>query len=238
MDTPAKPAPPIIMLKLDDVTRNGAHAQLPVSERWQRCVDFLQQAQVKASLGIIGSSLEEDAPPYFAWIKGLSQSGRIEFWNHCYEDRAGRFQGTSLEDQKTALEKTQRLAREKLGITLRAFGVHWSAVDATTDAALAGIPEIKVWFFGPAHPRGGQVSLQRTINLEEPTFVPNYAKVKIAYEQGYRLPYLVLQGHPNQWDENRFADFVRIVKYLQAQGCLFMTVSEYVEGARPPTPRT
>jgi len=230
----AKPAAPVVILKLDDVTRDGAHGQDPVSPRWQKCVDFLEKEHVKASLGIIGSSLEGDAPAYFKWIKDLNEKGSFEFWNHCYENAADRFKGTSLEEQKGALEKTQRLAREKLGITLKAFGVHWSPTDETTEAALAAVPEIKIWFFGPENPKGKQVSLKRTLNLEQPTFVPNFEKVKADFEKrGKELPYLVLQGHPNQWDDKRFDDFTKVVKFLKEQGCPFMTASEYVDSKAP-----
>jgi peptidoglycan/xylan/chitin deacetylase (PgdA/CDA1 family) len=223
------PAKPVIILKLDDITRNGASGQNPISPRWQRCVDFLEKEQVKASLGIIGNSLEGDAPAYFKWIKDLAVKGAFEFWNHCYEDGADKFKGTPMEDQKAALEKTQNLAKEKLGLTLRAFGVHWSATDVATEAALAAIPDIKIVFFSPENPKGKQVCLKRTINLEQPTFVPNFEKVKDAFEKwGNKLPYIALQGHPNQWDDKRLEDFTKVVKYLKEQGCQFMTASEYV----------
>lgn len=45
------------------------------------------------------------------------------------------------------------------------------------------------------------------------------------------MPYIVLQGHPNQWDDKRFEDFTKVVRYLKEQGCPFMTASEYVESA-------
>lgn len=224
-----RPAP-VVILKLDDVTRNGAKGSSPVSPRWQRCVDFLTQEHLAASLGILGYSLDRDAPAYFQWIKDLDKSGSFEFWNHGYEDKANPFNGPSLESQKTALEKTQRLAREKLGITLTAFGPHWGPTDANTDTALAEIPEIKVWLFGPPHPKGRQIVLGRIINLEQPTFIPNFEKVKADYDnKGRQQPYLVLQGHPNQWDDQRFGEFVKVCKYLQSQGCKFTTISQYVK---------
>jgi peptidoglycan/xylan/chitin deacetylase (PgdA/CDA1 family) len=228
----AKPSAPVVILKLDDVTRNGAHGAAAVSPRWQRCMDFLRQEQVKSSLGIIGKSLEADHEAYFQWIKDLDRAGLVEFWNHGYEDKADQFNGTPVDQQRSALEKTQRLAKEKLGLHLRVFGVHWSPIDAATDAALAGLPEIKIWFEGPAKPKGGQTVLKRTIYMEKPTFVPNVENLKTCYEKfGHQQPYLLLQGHPNQWTDERFAAFMEIVKYLKAKGCAFMRVSEYVDSA-------
>ena len=126
---------------------------MPVSVRWQRVTDFIQQNKLKASYGIIGWSLEQDNPAYFRWIKDLHNSGDIEFWNHGYrdrraEDKTGEFEGPYAE-QKAALEKTQRLAKEKLGIELRAFGPHWSGTNSDTAKALDGIPEIKMCFYDP-----------------------------------------------------------------------------------------
>lgn len=240
-EKPDQPVP-VIILKLDDITRNGARGNQPISPRWQKCVDFIDKEHLKASLGVIGYSLEDDAPAYFQWIKDLNQKGFIEFWNHGYRDRKatdkqGEFESNSLEEQRAALEKTQRLAREKLGITLTAFGPHWSGTNATTAAALAQIPDLQSWFYGPDPTNMSQkVVLDRNLNLEQPTFVPDFAKFKAGYERfGHEKPYLALQGHPNQWDDHRFAEFVKIVQYLKAQGCPFMTVSEYVASQAKPT---
>lgn len=162
-------------------------------------VDFLNESNIKASLGIIGFSLEEDNPAYFDWIKNLDASGRFEFWNHGYRnrkasDKIGEFEG-SYEQQKAALERTQRLAREKLGIELKAFGPHWSGTNQDTARALDEILEIKMWFHG----REGSKKLvfPRILTLENPTHVPDFSKFTAAYDRvGRDKECLVLQGHP------------------------------------------
>ena len=45
----AAEAPQIIILKLDDVTWQGGRGDVPVSVRWQRVTDFIQQNKLKAS---------------------------------------------------------------------------------------------------------------------------------------------------------------------------------------------
>ncbi len=162
----------IIILKLDDVMANG---RSPVSPRWQRIADFIEKANLKASFGIIGFSLEQDNQTYFDWIKNLDKKGNIEFWNHGYrnrkaEDKTGEFEG-SFEEQKAALEKTQRLAREKLGIELRAFGPHWSGTNEDTAKALENFPEIKMCFYDPKG--ANQFVFERVLMLENPIFVPD-----------------------------------------------------------------
>lgn len=228
---PSKKAPQIIVLKLDDVTSNGGRSNLPVPPRWQRVTDFLEKHELKASYGIIGYSLEQDNSAYFGWIKALHQKGMIEFWNHGYrnrksEDPAGEFEGP-LAEQKAALEKTQRLAKEKLGIELRVFGPHWSGTNPDTARALAGIPEIRACFYDP---RGaGKFVFERVLVLENPTFVPDFEKFKQLYEKNAQhKACLALQGHPNSWDDQRWAGFVKIIEFLKARGCVFQTPSEYL----------
>ncbi len=227
---PARP-PQVIILKLDDVTAHGSTAKSPVSPRWQRITDFFKESNIKASYGVIGFSLVEDNPAYFQWIKDLHESGLIEFWNHGFRnrkasDRTGEFEG-EFEEQKAALEKTQRLAREKLGIELRAFGPHWSGTNEHTARALEGIPEIKMWFYGPKD--SSKFVFPRLLVLENPIFVPDPARFKELYERvGRGKKCLALQGHPNAWDEKRWQGFVQIVEFLKSQGCAFMTPSEYL----------
>ena len=192
---------------------------------------LLQESDIKASYGIIGFSLEEDNKAYFDWIKDLHASGRIEFWNHGYRnrkgtDKTGEFEG-SFEEQKASLERTQRLAKEKLGIELRAFGPHWSGTNAATARALEGIPEIKMWFYGPKD--SSKFVFPRVLTLENPTHVPDFAKFKAAYERvGHDKKCLALQGHPNSWNDERWDNFVKIIDYLKSKGCVFMTPSEYM----------
>ena len=232
---PSPKPPQVIILKLDDVTAHGAHGRTPVSPRWQRIADFIEKENLKASFGIIGSSLEQDNRPYFDWIKDLHRKGRIEFWNHGYkdrtaEDKTGEFEG-SLEEQIAALRKTQSLAKQKLGIELRAFGPHWSGTNQATEQALATTPEIKIWFYGP---KGSQKFVfERILTLENPTFVPDFDKFQKIYESRAQDKLcLALQGHPNQWNEQRWQGFVKIIEYLKSKGCVFQTPSEYMAKAK------
>ena len=224
-------APQVIVLKLDDVVAHRTPDGLPVSPRWQRVTDFFKASNIKASYGIIGFSLEEDNQAYFDWIKALHKSGLVEFWNHGYRnrkatDKTGEFEG-SFEEQKAALERTQRLAKERLGIELKAFGPHWSGTNANTAKALDGIPEIKMWFHGPKD--SVKFVFERVLTLENPTHVPDFAKFKAAYDRvGHDKKCLALQGHPKSWDDQRWDNFVRIIDYLQSKGCVFMTPSEYM----------
>ena len=227
---PSSKAPQVIVLKLDDVVAHDARS--PVSPRWQRTADFIEKSGLKASFGIIGFSLEQDNQPYFDWIKNLHRKGNIEFWNHGYRsrkaaDNTGEFE-ESLEVQAASLRKTETLAREKLGIELKVFGPHWSGTNRDTEEALAAIPEIKAWFYGPKGSK--KFVFEEVLKLENPIFVPDPERFKELYERRAKdKPFLALQGHPNQWDDKRWQGFVKIIEFLKSKGCVFMTASACVE---------
>ena len=64
--------------------------------------------------------------------------------------------------------------------------------------------------------------------METPTHVPDFEKFKERYERVARdEKCLALQGHPDSWNDERWANFVKIIEYLKAQGCVFMTPSHY-----------
>ncbi len=236
-DDNQRKSPQVIILKLDDVTSHGAHGDRPVSAQWQRVADFVEKSNLKASFGIIGFSLEQDNPTYFSWIKNLHQRGDIEFWNHGYrnrkaEDKRGEFED-SYDEQYAALAKTQKLAQQKLGIELKAFGPHWSGTTSDTAKALDRIPELTMWFYGPKN--SSKLAFERVLTLENPIFDPNFDRFKARYEQVARnKKCLALQGHPNAWNDERWQGFVKIVDYLKAQGCVFMTPSQYFATVQRP----
>lgn len=226
---PAAPAP-VVMLKLDDVTR--------VTPRWKRAAAFIAAEGLKANFGIINSPLESEDPALTAWVKEQVASGVIEFWHHGYDakyphdkEHKGEFEGSGYELQLKALQRGQELAKLRFGFEYAAFGPHWSGTDADTDRALEQIPGIKaVWFYGPKKgSTSTKILIERRMELEVPLFKPNPAEVQKRFEavRG-KFDYLALQGHADQWDDARFADFQTAVRYLKAQGCRFMTVSEWL----------
>ena len=104
-------------------------------------------------------------------------------------------------------------------------------VDGVTYEALEGIPQIRmVWFYGP--PKGVRTAkkvVQRLMELERPLFVPNPEQLQKTFaNKRAALPYLALQGHPNQWDEGRFENFKKAVLFLRDQGCRFLLPSEFI----------
>ncbi|GAT33594.1 peptidoglycan/xylan/chitin deacetylase, PgdA/CDA1 family [Terrimicrobium sacchariphilum] len=227
-----------VILKLDDVT-NG-------TPQWKRTLDYLKSKNIKSSAGIICNSLESGKQAYYDWLKEVQQSGVVEFWLHGYDHKQWKeegkdvweFSGPSYEQQKEHIAKSQQLARQILGAPFAAFGAPFNKTDEATVKALAEDPDIKIVLYGntkDAAALPGKLILDRTeMNIEAPLFLPNSQKVKHDYEvmAGTRDCF-VIQGHPNQWTDERFAEFQKLVEYLQSQGVVFTTPTEYLKTRDP-----
>lgn len=225
--------PPVVILKLDDLRKPDT--------KFRRILDFLESRNIKATAGIICNSLEGDNEAYFSWIKEKHSSGMVEFWLHGYnhkkwQDADGKdlmeFKRVPYEDQKETITKCQDLARAKLGFPFRTFGAPFNATDEETLKVLNEDPDIKVFLYGnPANASkapGLMIQDRTAMNIENPIFVPNTDRLKHDFETlAPTREYFVIQGHPEQWDEERIAEFVRMIDYLCSQGVIFTTPYEY-----------
>lgn len=248
----APPEPPIpVVLKVDDLScnQNG-----DVSPRWKRIIDFALERRIKLSIGVIARSLEGDKPSYIAHLKELRDSGLIELWFHGYDHGVHQADGKSYpefahrshEEQKRRFDLAQRLALEKLGTPFETFGppgggnTQASEEDwDNTARIMAETPGMRIWLYpklidtrGERLQAAGKVTiLDRVwqVNIEQPLFVPNlqkFAEGYTAHASGRR--YFILQGHPDMWDDARWAEFVRMIDYLQQNHIPIVTASELV----------
>jgi peptidoglycan/xylan/chitin deacetylase (PgdA/CDA1 family) len=227
---------PKIVLKLDDLVRR--------TDPWAKIADALKKKQVPANFGIICNSLETPAPGYVPFIQSLQASGLVEFWNHGYDHKAAdlgngksapEFSGTPYEYQKKHMDDSLRLVREKLNLSLPTFGAPFNQTDDSTAKIIEENPEIKVWVFGQPGYRGAKTALYRvnSIGLENPTFAASFPKFLEGYAHNRGRGYLILQGHPDHWNEERFNQVLQIVDFLVRQKAPFVTFSSFVPKASP-----
>ena len=222
----------LIMLKADDVVFDTVNI---ISSRWRLFIDYIESKNIKASLGIIGNSLEKGNDSYYSYLKFLSESGRFELWNHGYThilngvDKNGmkyeEFLKTPIEYQKEHLLKTQSLALEKLNIVLHTFGAPGNAIDTTTTKAIDAFGEIKVWYFGLSN--SDKLVLNRSVEIEYPTGNPDFTKFQLYYNPS--KSYIVLQIHPNNWDDKKFSEFKKAIDFLIQKGVTFINPYEYYQ---------
>jgi hypothetical protein len=211
----------VIILKADDFV---------FSEKWARFITYIENQEMKVSLGVVGKELKNES--LCDWIKLLSRNNNIEFWNHglthdCKE--YSEFNGSPYEYQLFHLRETQRLFKEKLGITVHTFGASCNEIDENTSQALADIEEIKIWYYG----KTGSIKLcpERRGEIESPVAHPNYNEFINRYN-GNRLDryeYLALQIHPGFWDDNGWEEFEKIIDFLDQKEVVFMTPFEYYQ---------
>jgi peptidoglycan/xylan/chitin deacetylase (PgdA/CDA1 family) len=228
--------PPVVVLKLDDLATGGGN----VPRGWKRVTDFALERKIKITVGVIAQSLGTANPSYINYIKDLQKTGLVEFWFHGWDHKSWEadgqklqeFKGTSYEHQKASFVNSQALAKEKLGFTFSTFGSPFNGMDETTFKVFAEDPEMKVFLYAKASDQAkipGKVILERVggVNIEDPLFVPNADKFITGYLKNAKgRSYFVIQGHPNQWNDERWAEFVRLVDYLQQNKIPVVTSAE------------
>lgn len=244
-DSPALKIPdpaPAVVLKLDDLATGGGN----VPQRWRRLADFAKERKLKISIGVICQSLETAKPAYFDFIKDLQASGLCEFWFHGYDHKMWEengaklqeFKGTPYEQQKDHFVRSQALAREKLGFAFTAFGSPFNGFDDSTLKVFSEDADMQVFLYGNPADQGkipGKIILDRVgdVNIENPLFLPSSEKFIAGYLRrapGRRC--FVAQGHPNQWDDARWAEFVKIVDFLQQNRIPVITPTEAAQLSR------
>lgn len=229
--------PPKIVLKVDDFvpSHGGVHP------RWIKLADFCKDRKIKINYGIIANGMNSDCAEFVKWTKAQHDAGRIEFWNHGFDHGqtkdtgkiVSEFDGQTYEYQKDHMTKANQLAREKLGFPFVAFGAPFNATDANTVKVLSEDPDIKVWMYGDTRNTAGKTVLERiyTVNIENPTLIPNYAAFLEGYVHNRGSAYFVMQGHPAGWGGDRWDQFVKIVDFLTAQKAEFVFASDLIPGA-------
>ena len=220
----------LIILKADDLVFDEYDI---ISDRWSTFLEYIRTKNIKASLGLICNSLEQGKEPYISRLKQYLAFGNFEIWNHGYShfmngknekgEWAHEFMNTPFQYQLEHLQKSQRLVKQKLGITMRTFGAPGNACDENTVKALEQLKDIKIWYFGRS--ASDKLQLERSTEVEHITGVPNFDTFVQRYNP--HSTYLVLQVHPNLWSHSNFSEFQKIVDYLIESGVSFVTPYEY-----------
>ncbi len=217
----------VVLLKADDLKYFISDILPP---QWDRFIGYIKSKNIVAGLGLIGYSLVEGSPSYSATVASLQRSGNFEIWNHGYthelQGQFDEFQNTTYDFQMNHLLLTQNLAKEKLDITLHAFGAPGDYIDSNTTKVIDAVDDITVWFNGDPHSKKVVLSVGGCY-IESPIFHPNYPDFVSAYspDSGRYL----FQFHPYEWDDNGFENFQRIIEYLMQAGVTFVTPTQYYE---------
>jgi peptidoglycan/xylan/chitin deacetylase (PgdA/CDA1 family) len=225
----------VVILKADDLVFKDSVNVFP--QRWETYLDYIIKQDIPSSVGVILSSLDKGNQQYANKVRNLQIKHGIELWNHGYThdmssknekgEKTYEFWKTPETFQVGQFLKSQKVAKEKLGITIRTFGSPGNGRDSSTTRAISKIPELKVWLYGD--PASDKFVLKRVAkcDLEFPVHNPDFAHFEANYDASE--PYLLLQYHPMSWDERRFDEFKKIINFLLAKGVRFMTPYAYYQ---------
>jgi peptidoglycan/xylan/chitin deacetylase (PgdA/CDA1 family) len=224
-----------VVIKLDDFgSKNGVSHASPV-------LDMLLSRKLKASFGVIAKNLDSTAlAVYGKCIKAKNDKGEniFEVWSHGYDhtnnnppNNSLEFKGTSYAFQDEHFNHADREVLKKLGVQMHTFGAPNNATDSNTFKILRLNKNYKVVMLdgSPSGIRNGILYMNNRLNMESATgqvnydyFVSQYQKLKSKYPD-----YIVMQGHPNQWDTARVVEFGKILDFLVAEKCEFVLPYQY-----------
>lgn len=215
--------PATVILKFDDLHPGN----LP---GFCRVAELTQGEGCPAGFGVLGrgfsapEGVEELCRAMAAW-----DSLGIEIWNHGLRHAVPEFSEGTYDEQKHALAETQRLVRERCGITMTTFGSPFNNANETTVKVLNEcFPEITCALLLKDFDLPSRLShLTARCNYEVTTGTVSYEAFCASYEKKRDASYLVLQGHPGKWTDDHLADFRKILRLLRDDGCRFLTPRAY-----------
>lgn len=223
-----------IILKLDDViVKNGNSNGLPT-------LNYIKDKKIKASFGLVASRNDASTLSVFDdFLNAKNEDGErlIEIWNHGYDHINPEFDGTDYAYQKQHFNDADQILNNLLRIKMSTFGAPFNHTDETTNLVISENSNYKLVFFTYPAPDSnlGIINLKNRVNIENGTgnpefdfFVSNYNNYKDNYSD-----YMVLQGHPNVWNENHLNEFKKIIDFLIAENCEFILPFDYYLALHP-----
>jgi hypothetical protein len=222
----------IVILKADDFVYESCRAT-GIPAGWQLYFDYICSHRLATSAGVIGYRFAEAPPELFSRLVALTQTGRVEFFNHGWTHAIGfvdadgktcsEFKNRPYEEQHDHLRATQKLMRERAGIVLRGFGAPGNAIDESTLRVIDENDDIVYWLFGD--PTSCKRVLGRVSRIENDHLLPDYATFVATYKPD--APCIVYQIHPWFWTDALLAEFAKCIDDLVAAGVTFMLPGEY-----------
>ncbi|WP_157497720.1 hypothetical protein [Gilvimarinus chinensis] len=223
-----------IILKMDDLRVKENNN---LSQSWLAYISKVKELNIKSSMGLIVEEVTKGAAPFNTELMSLHKDERFEVWHHGWDhkrrnllpkkDNLGEFAGTPYEYQYDHLQKGIVYARDVLGIEFLTVGTPYNKSDETFVKVLHQHPSLKVWLYCQDESFSG-LCLKRgpSNHLEDPIGRVSYTSFLTAYASSIH-PYLVLQGHPDMWDKESFAQFEKVIGYLKRHKACFVLPSEY-----------
>jgi hypothetical protein len=232
----------VVILKADDLGDTTAN--------WNRFIKIINDNNICASIGVIPAKVKkESSKSEIQRISGLKQDNKfpvIEFWNHGYFHSKVKgiteFSGGDMISQMNHIQLTQQFLNETLQHASHTFGAPFNRSSGVTPSALVNSPEINVWF---SYQDNEKHFLPDWVDPDE-TVVNDYdqhiilnvdylflhdlpiGQVIDNYKSDKEKPYIVIQIHPEFWNDLKFKKFEKLIHfYKDKQLATFMTPYQY-----------
>jgi peptidoglycan/xylan/chitin deacetylase (PgdA/CDA1 family) len=219
-----------VILKLDDAgALNGK-----VDPNFKRAMEYLIQNQIKFSIGIYGrnvDNLTKNALEPFINATDSLDNNLCEVWHHGLDHIIPEFSGHPYSYQKEHFDKMTQLIKDKLGIQMHSFGTPGITSDSVTNKVISEDPNYKVFMLSTISPPvpNGVLYLYHNVPLEIITGNPSYDSFvnNYNYLQNIYKDYMIIQGHPNSWNDERFEQFKRVIDFLKLKKVEFVLPYDY-----------
>ena len=220
--------PQVIILKADDLGVGNY-------KLFDKTYDILKEEGVtEVSFGVIGDDCAgDDTEEFWQYMNKFITDG-AEIWNHGKEhlingSDASEFSGAyGYDKMKENVAFTQNLVKENTGYQITTIGAPGNAVSEEFAKMLyAEFPEINKVFFSKN--KGFYAfKLDNSITIESETEGITFDMFMSAYNPN--MSYTVIQFHPNRLNKfDKWEEFRKVIQYLNEQGCVFMTPSQYCD---------
>jgi predicted deacetylase len=231
----------IVILKADDLGN--------FTPNWERFVQVVQSNDITASIGIIASKVTEHSS--VLKIKELATASTskgesmFEFWNHGYDHVGNKdsteFSGTTVDYQIDHIRKAQQFFLDSINIQCKTFSSPFNRTTKETYEALKNFPEINVimtyrkaelidtgdWLdVANNNLKISNQKIRLHVKFESVLQVPFY-KIKKNVKEISGNRYVVIQFHPNNWNEHDFNVFQSMIDTFKKKNAQFMTPQQY-----------
>ncbi len=222
---------PVVIFKFDDVTKDNIAG-------FQRVIDECRNLGIVCSVGVITQRIEDAEQGVYDTIRDWSESG-IEVWHHGYYHTKAEYWTEPYESQYDSFSRGYNILKDKCGVTVTSFGSpHNSSEDITQKMFVDHFPGIRAVLYEKDYNQGlDAIFMTSKLKLEAKTgVIDTYENLVERYTSLKNADYMICQAHPAGWSDESYETFRRLVALMKADGCSFMTPTEYcdyVESKRP-----
>lgn len=233
----------IVIIKADDLGN--------ITPNWERFIQTVKDNNICASIGIISSQVSQHES--VLRIKEISQyklydsEKVIEFWNHGFDHYGTEFEtefwGTTLDYQIDHIRKSQQFFKDSLGIQCKTFSTPFNRTSVETYDALQLFSEINVIMYHRKSEKCNDFRWQDAREKKEKVRADK-VRLRVEFQSVYDVPlqnikkyiyktpksgYVIVQIHPNSWDESDFSTFQEMITFFKKMRVKFMTPQQYYQ---------